>query len=158
MYNHWRDSVCYKYVNRIVFVIKGEIDMNTVAGMGGFVSFAQFIGIIMIVIGVALIFLYIKWKRTIFKIDYAGGNIGFDLRFITEEESHEFQRVLRIYKDLDESNNQAVETIAQNVTTLNKASSVPEKIKEYNELYQQGILTKEEFETQKKRLLNSDSI
>ena len=32
------------------------------------------------------------------------------------------------------------------------------KIKEYNELYQQGILTKEEFETQKKRLLNSDSI
>lgn len=132
--------------------------MNAVAGMGGFVSFAQFIGIIMIVIGVALIFLYIKWKRTIFKIDYAGGNIGFDLRFITEEESHEFQRVLRIYKDLDESNNQAVETIAQNVTTLNKASSVPEKIKEYNELYQQGILTKEEFETQKKRLLNSDSI
>lgn len=132
--------------------------MNTVADMGGFVSFAQFIGIIMIVIGVALIFLYIKWKRTIFKIDYAGGNIGFDLRFITEEESHEFQRVLRIYKDLDESNNQAAETIAQNVTTLNKASSVPEKIKEYNELYQQGILTKEEFETQKKRLLNSDSI
>lgn len=132
--------------------------MNTVAGMGGFVNFAQFIGIIMIVIGVALIFLYIKWKRTIFKIDYAGGNIGFDLRFITEEESHEFQRVLRIYKDLDESNNQTVETIAQNVTTLNKASSVPEKIKEYNELYQQGILTKEEFETQKKRLLNSDSI
>ncbi len=132
--------------------------MNKVAGMGGFVCFAQFIGIVMIVIGVALIFLYIKWKRTIFKIDYAGGNIGFDLRFITEEESHEFQRVLRIYKDLDESNNKAVETIAQNVTTLNKASSVPEKIKEYNELYQQGILTKEEFETQKKRLLNSDSI
>lgn len=136
--------------------------MNTLAGVS-FLPGPLSLGVILIIIGLALVFLYLKMKKTIFRIDYSGGNIGFDLNFITEEESHEFQKVLRNYKDIDENNRNksvdaAQQTVQTSVKTSAKVSSVPEKIKEYNELYQQGVLTKEEFETQKKRLLESDGI
>ena len=84
-----------------------------------------------------------------FRIDYAGGNIGFDLRFTTLEEAQQFQQALRILKDNED--NQQYSRIDQT------DSSVADEIQKYYGLFQQRIITQEEFEAKKKSLLTNSS-
>lgn len=102
-----------------------------------------------LITGVVLILLYITRKRNVFRIDYAGGNIGFDLRFTTLEEAQQFQQALRILKDNED--NQQYSRIDQT------DSSVADEIQKYYGLFQQRIITQEEFEAKKKSLLTNSS-
>lgn len=110
--------------------------------------------LLLLIVGIVCLCLYFIRKRTVFRIDYAGGNIGFDLRWITMEESENFQKVLRMCKDLDEQKAKQNENAAVNANNGNNTfSSVPDELRKYNELFTQGIITKEEFEAKKKQLL-----
>ncbi len=57
------------------------------------------------VLGIGLFFFaillisYFANKRNLFKIDYAGGSIAFDLRFISKSEAETFNKALRNAKD-----------------------------------------------------------
>ena len=44
--------------------------------------------------------------------------------------------------------------ISQTTSDTSETSSLAEEIKELNELYESGVLTKEEFEKAKKKILN----
>ena len=113
------------------------------------------ISLLLLIVGIVCLCVYFVRKRTVFRIDYAGGNIGFDLRWITMDESENFQRVLRMCKDLDEQKTKQNENAAVNAKNGNNTfSSVPDELRKYNELFTQGIITKEEFEAKKKQLLN----
>lgn len=71
------------------------------------------------------------------------------------DESENFQRVLRMCKDLEEQKTKQNENAAVNAKNGNNTfSSVPDELRKYNELFTQGIITKEEFEAKKKQLLN----
>lgn len=52
-----------------------------------------------IIIPAIFIFAYFKTKKTLFEISYAGGGIAFDLKLVTEQESINFQRSIRMEKD-----------------------------------------------------------
>lgn len=105
--------------------------------------------VIFLALGVVLICLYMTRKRNVFRIDYAGGNIGFDLRFTSLEEAQQFQQTLRVYKDKADY---------EKYQGINQAgSSVPDELQKYYELLQQGIITQEEFEAKKKMLLTNYS-
>ena len=112
------------------------------------------ISLLLLIVGIVCLCVYFVRKRTVFRIDYAGGNIGFDLRWITMDESENFQRVLRMCKDLDEQKTKQNENDAVNAKNGNSTfSAVPDELRKYNELFTQGIITKEEFEAKKKQLL-----
>ena len=110
-----------------------------------------FIALALIIVGAVLISLYISRKRTIFRIDYAGGNIGFDLSWITQDEAIQFQKTLRTYKD--KKDNEKYHLGEQVALNKQNTISVPDELKKYNELFQQGIITQEEYEAKKKQLL-----
>lgn len=116
---------------------------------GGAIIFV-FAILILIVVGIVLICKYFLQKTTIFKIDYAGGNIGFDMRFITSDEAVKFQKDLRTCKDNVEINklNQT-----EQIRNYNN-NSVPDELRQYNELLTQGVISQEDFEAKKKQLLN----
>lgn len=122
-----------------------------VAGVsvGGGILFILVI-LILVIVGVVLICKYFLQKTTIFKIDYSGGNIGFDMHFITPDEATKFQRDLRTCKDNNELNrlNQTEQTNNCNNT------SVPDELRQYNELLKQGVISQEDFEAKKRQLLN----
>ncbi|MGN1131126.1 MAG: SHOCT domain-containing protein [Ruminococcus sp.] len=89
-------------------------------------------------------FLYKRYNYSAFEIAYAGGSIAFDMHWITNEESKEFQREINLLKDKLKSE--------KTVSEPNLEQS--EQILKYNELLKQGIITQEEFEAKKKQLLN----
>ena len=98
-------------------------------------------------------FLYKRYNYSVFEISYAGGGIAFDMHWINEAESHEFQKELNLVKDKLKSAD-AITPIYQHETKVNtKTDSVPEKLKQYKELFDSGVITQEEFEAKKKELL-----
>lgn len=107
--------------------------------------------ILLIIVGVVCICLYFIRKRTIFRIDYAGGNIGFDMSWISQEEAVNFQRALRMCKDAEDK--RQFSSDVQNPADNPNGISVPDELRKYYELLNQGIITQEDFEAKKKQLL-----
>lgn len=107
--------------------------------------------IALIIVGVVCICLYFARKRTIFRIDYAGGNIGFDMSWISQEEAVNFQRALRMCKDAE--NKRQFSPEVQNPANNSDYVSAPDELRKYYELLNQGIITQEDFEAKKKQLL-----
>lgn len=105
----------------------------------------------LIIVGVVFICLYFIRKRTIFRIDYAGGNIGFDMSWISQEEAVNFQRALRMCKDAEDKRQFSPEV--QNPANNSDCVSAPDELRKYYELLNQGIITQEDFEAKKKQLL-----
>lgn len=106
----------------------------------------------------ALIFLilYTIKKRNIFKIDYAGGSIGFDLRLIPYSEAEHFNKALRTCKDNAIKASQtmfAAVTVPQQQSYQSDAANVGEQLQKYNELLAQGIITQADYDAKKKQLL-----
>lgn len=105
-----------------------------------------------ILVGAILLILYFFNRKTIFKIDYAGGSIGFDTRWIGPDEATNFQKNLRIYKDL--ANSSTVVTASSNVQINNGGGvSAADELVRYNELLKQGVITQEDYDSKKRQLL-----
>ncbi len=91
-------------------------------------------------------FLYNRYNYSAFEISYAGGGIAFDMHWINETESHEFQKQLNLLKD-------KIKTEPPETPPHNNLPNIPEQLKQYKELFDNGIITQEEFNEKKKQLL-----
>lgn len=107
------------------------------ATMMWFMYLIFFIAII-IITGVVL---YLKSRKTLFEINYAGGKIAFDISLYSKSEIDDFQKQLRHAKDLAIRKNSSLDG---NTNCMN--SSNADEIAKYYDLYKQGIFSKEEFE------------
>ena len=93
-------------------------------------------------------FIYNAYNYSVFEISYAGGSIAFDMNWITQQESKEFQQQLVLLKQIEkETTKPFIHVKSENHT------SIPQQLKEYKELLDSGIITQEEFDAKKKELL-----
>ena len=130
-------SIIFLLISFIGFA-SSEAAVRTVLGGFNFILF-----------GIFLAYFFIN-KRNIFKIDYPGGTIAFDLRFVSKSEAETFNRALRTAKDNVKS--QASQSVAFVNTSAN--NSVAYELRQLNDLLSQGIISKEDFEAKKKQLLS----
>ena len=91
----------------------------------------------------AYVFLYFKNKISLIAIQYAGGEIAFDIRWFSQNEIDNFQKQLRLAKD------NVVDTPVNNNYNV---SSADELIK-YGQLLQKGLISPEEYQNIKRNLL-----
>lgn len=91
----------------------------------------------------AYVFLYFKNKISLISIQYAGGEIAFDIRWFSQNEIDNFQKQLRLAKD------NVVDTPVNNNYNV---SSADELIK-YGQLLQKGLISPEEYQNIKRNLL-----
>ena len=96
---------------------------------------------------------YLFGRKTLFRIEYAGGCIAFDVSFYAKAEIDDFQKQLRRTKDLAEETatikTVAVETPVQAPTQ----SSVPDDLRKYADLLKEGLISQEEYDAMKKKIL-----
>ncbi len=114
------------------------------------------LAIAFLITSVILLTAYFRRKTTIFKIDYAGGSIGFDLRLISYGEAESFNRSLRTCKDNAVRAAQTMFTSVNQIQTPTygaAAVSTADALREYNNLLSQGIITQEDYEAKKRQLL-----
>ena len=96
---------------------------------------------------------YLFKRKTLFRIEYAGGCIAFDASFYAKAEIDDFQKQLRRAKDMAEES-----TIVKTVT---KETSVEvpaqnhnaDNLRKYAELLKDGLITQEEYDAMKKKVL-----
>ncbi len=106
----------------------------------------------------SIAFLFLKDRKTYFEIQYAGGKIAFDVSFYAKAEIDEFQKQLRLAKDLaTEQKKQAVPATPEQ-TPVKTASQTPvadtsETLMKYAEMLKNGLISQEEYDTLKKKLL-----
>lgn len=96
---------------------------------------------------------YLIKRKTLFRIEYAGGCIAFDVSFYAKAEIDDFQKQLRRAKDM------AVESTAISDSALEMGEDVStqtktvDDLRKYNELLKDGIITQEEYDAVKKNIL-----
>lgn len=81
---------------------------------------------------------------SVFEIAFAGGGIAFDVSWITAQETDTFQRQLILFKELATKTPAVVHT---------HGISAPQQLKEYKELWDQGVISQQDFEKKKQELL-----
>lgn len=94
------------------------------------------------------IFQYQRSKLSLIVIQYAGGEIGFDLKWFQSQEIELFQKQLRLAKDkvLEKEDNQ---TLSEGQAKV----SIADELSKLADLKEKGVITQEEFEKMKKELI-----
>lgn len=105
-----------------------------------------------------LVFLdYLKKRKTMFQIQYAGGAIAFDVSYYAKAEIEDFQKQLRRTKDLYEqgrtANSQDVRVAIQQETASSTQPVTAEELRKYADLLKDGLITQEEYDALKKKVL-----
>ena len=107
----------------------------------------------LIIAGILEVLGYLLKRKTYFRIEYAGGCIAFDVSFYAKAEIDDFQKQLRRAKDLAEETatikTVAVETPVQTPTQ----SSVSDDLRKYADLLKEGLISQEEYDAMKKKIL-----
>lgn len=97
---------------------------------------------------------YQKSKYTLFYIQHAGGAIGLDKDWYTDDEIEQFQKLLYLAKDKAlEKNNKAISTSLEAAVPSVNQISIADEILKLNDLKEKGIISQEEFEKAKKELI-----
>ena len=122
-----------------------------IVAMGEIITAGLFLSVIAIIcIGIKN---YLLKRKTLFRIEYAGGCIAFDVSFYAKAEIDDFQKQLRRVKDFAEETatikTVAVETPVQAPTQ----SSVPDDLRKYADLLKEGLISQEEYDAMKKKIL-----
>lgn len=86
--------------------------------------------------------LYLFLKVKVFEISFAGGKIAFKASSYNENEVNNFQRALRQAKD---NYKEAPNTVSN--------SSGADELKKYKDLLDSGVISQEDFDTAKKKIL-----
>ena len=96
---------------------------------------------------------YLFKRKTLFRIEYAGGCIAFDVSFYAKAEIDDFQKQLRRTKDLvEETATIKTVTVEAPVQTPTQ-SSVPDDLRKYADLLKEGLISQEEYDAMKKKIL-----
>lgn len=99
-------------------------------------------------LGLATAFFFWRYKatkKTVFEVAFAGGGFGLDMRWMSPEESANFQKAIKMVGD---------ERRRQERMYGNGTSAATE-LSRLAELVEKGLLSREEFEAQKARLLHT---
>ncbi|MCR4933537.1 MAG: SHOCT domain-containing protein [Lachnospiraceae bacterium] len=106
-----------------------------------------------------LVFLeYLKKRKTMFQIQYAGGFIAFDVSYYAKAEIEDFQKQLRRTKDYVEEAKTTVNVApapapVQTETPQTTQSSTPDDLRKYAELLKDGLISQEDYDAMKKKIL-----
>lgn len=95
-------------------------------------------------VGTLLFFLYRSKKHTLFEISFAGGSIAFNVSWFPMAEAQFFQKNLKLVGDAIKAQEK------QGVGGFSAA----DELGKLAQLLAQGLITQEEFETQKRRLIS----
>ena len=96
---------------------------------------------------------YLFKRKTLFRIEYAGGCIAFDVSFYAKAEIDDFQKQLRRAKDLAEEYATKVAATEASVQPSTQ-NSVSDDLRKYAELLKEGLISQEEYDSMKKKILN----
>jgi hypothetical protein len=91
---------------------------------------------------------YVYSRHSLFEITFAGGAIAFETAMLGGNESQNFQQNIRLVKDAIEEKREA-QQVAPKTT-----GSIADEIKKYKELLDSGLISAEEFEHTRNKLLN----
>lgn len=135
------------YYHTVVYSFKDLVRDRAIFIGGITIASAVFLAVIIIMKN------YLLGRKTLFRIEYAGGCIAFDVSFYAKAEIDDFQRQLRRAKDLVEETS-TVKTVAVDETVQSSAQgSMPDELRKYADLMNEGLISREEYEAMKKKVL-----
>lgn len=88
-----------------------------------------------------------------FQIQYAGGCIAFDVSYYAKTEIDDFQKQLRRTKDLAEESAAKI-TVAESLVQTPARNNVPDDLRKYANLLKEGLISQEEYDAMKKKILD----
>lgn len=96
---------------------------------------------------------YLLKRKTLFRIEYAGGCIAFDVSFYAKAEIDDFQKQLRRVKDFAEET-ATIKTVAMETPIQVPAQNgTPDDLRKYADLLKDGLISPEEYDAMKKKIL-----
>lgn len=104
-------------------------------------------------------FMYKRSQVSLVTIQYAGGEIGFDKNWFTQQEIELFQKEIRLAKDkaIEASENAVADKLQEAVSNIAypapSSDSKADELSKLADLLQRGVITQEEFEKMKKELI-----
>lgn len=159
----WRWSV-RNIINLLMVIITSVVWICAVASENEWVfrGNAHFVGSAIPFIVLYCIFkaLYIFTNKKMFKVQYAGGEIYFQMNKYAEEEIKEYERELRLAKDRIKQRNESSTWNAQPVQNIELVRNIPcsfvaDELLKYTKLLENNAITPQEYEEIKKKLLSS---
>lgn len=96
---------------------------------------------------------YLKKRKTLFEIQYAGGRIAFEVSYYAKAEIDDFQKQLRRAKDFAEETSTIKTVTADAPAQTATQNSVPDDLRKYADLLKDGLISQEEYDAMKKKIL-----
>lgn len=96
---------------------------------------------------------YLLKRKTLFRIEYAGSCIAFDVSFYAKAEIDDFQKQLRRVKDFAEETATVRTVTVEAPVQAPIQSSVPDELRKYADLLKEGLISQEEYGAMKKKIL-----
>lgn len=129
--------------------------------MSGIFLFGVIMASPMLILSIIFFWLYAKNKISLVSVQYAGGEIAFDVKWFSQKEVADFQQQLRLAKDkaVEEAENvvaNKLQEVVSNVSLEKKdleIGSIADEIQKYGDLLSKGLISQEEFEKLKKDLM-----
>lgn len=115
--------------------------------------------LIFLLFSIFCFFMYQRSKVSMITIQYAGGEIGFDKKWFTQQEIDLFEKKIRLAKDraVEESDNAVANKLQEAVSNLTQTAktqnSKADELSKLADLLAKGALTQEEFDKMKKELI-----
>lgn len=151
-----------KIISCILFIVGGFwwIYESVISHMHGLEDFALLL-ILLCTPGLVALAIYYRSKVNLIAIQFAGGEIAFDIRWFPEQEIADFQKQLRLAKDkaIEEADNAVANKLQEAVSSVavtqetSQTFSVADELVKYGDLLSKGLITQEEFDKKKQELL-----
>lgn len=128
----------------------------TVSRIGGYVVV---ILVILVLFAMFCFFMYQRSKVSMITIQYAGGEIGFDKKWFTQQEIDLFEKQIRLAKDkaVEASDNAVANKLQEAVSNLTQSAqpqnSKADELSKLADLLAKGAITQDEFDKMKKELI-----
>lgn len=126
-----------------------------VIGLGKIPTLACLISVILsfLIGGIMAILGYLLKRKTYFRIEYAGGCIAFDVSFYAKAEIDDFQKQLRRAKDFAEETATLKTVSVETPVQAPAQNSAPDDLRKYADLLKEGMISQEEYDAMKKKIL-----
>lgn len=118
--------------------------------------------IISLISFIIMLYKYIQSRKNLITIQFAGGQIAFDVKWFGQDEIADFQKKLRLAKDkaIEEAENAVANKLQEVVAgtapsqgTVSGVASTADELSKYAVLLEKGFITREEFDKVKKDLI-----
>lgn len=135
----------WRKVLGIIFSVLTAAALILGAFLDDFLDDFLFLASATLVIAVIFFVRYAMTKRSVFEIAFAGGGFGLNVRWLSPQESENFQKTIKLVGD--ERRRQE--------RMYGHGTSAATELSRLAELVEKSLITRAEFEAQKARLLNT---